>query len=249
MSLVRPMMSQSRSFDYIYGPLKCNVQGSSDTCLQELVMLVFVVFIVQQFLHLTFCWFHYIFRRIEASRNQKKEKTTYQKYQKLDRLTPEALPRQYSDKLLQFGYLVLFAFAFPLGPFLAILNNYVQVRLDIRRFLNQFNRKWAKKGSGIGMWERWITFLVYISIIVNGLSIPYISDGFYWISKYFSGQNVVADNFQYNQVGFFLVYVFILTLVAAAIHFWIPDVPRQVEIGIKAEKQIAQKRFRLASNK
>ncbi len=67
--------------------------------------------------------------------------------------------------------------------------------------------------------------------------------------KYFSGQNVVADNFQYNQVGFFLVYVFILTLVAAAIHFWIPDVPRQVEIGIKAEKQIAQKRFRLASNK
>jgi hypothetical protein len=247
MCLVRPMMAQSRSFNYYSGSLICNVQGNSDTCLQELVLLVFVMFFIQQFLHLSFATIAYIYRRVEARQNAKKSKTAYQMHQKLDSPSQHALALHYSDRLLQFGHLTLFAAAFPLGPFLAILNNYIQVRLDIKKLLNQFKRQWIKrKVNGLGLWERWITLIVYLAIIVNGLSIPYISDGFYFISKYLDSNNYVAANFQYTQVGFFLVYTFILSLFAAAIHFWIPDVPKQVAIGIEAEQFIAMKR-RLAA--
>lgn len=243
MCLVRPMMAQSRTFNYYYGSLNCNAQGNSDTCLQELVLLVFVMFFIQQFLHLSLSTVAYIFRRVEARQNAKKAKTSFQICQKLDFLSEHSLARQYSDKLLQFGHLILFAGAFPLGPLLAILNNYIQVRLDIKRFLNQFKRKWAaRKSFGLGLWEKWVALVVYLGIIVNGLAIPYISDGFYFISLYFYSNNYVAANYQYTQVGFFLVYVFVLSLCAGVIHFWIPDMPKQVDIGIQAEKFIAMKR-------
>lgn len=38
---------------------------------------------------------------------------------------------KYNESVLQFGYIVLFAPAFPIAPLIAILANVIQIRADI----------------------------------------------------------------------------------------------------------------------
>lgn len=242
MMLARPMMAQSNSFSYYYGTLICKAQGSGDTCLQEMAVLVFLMFFVQEFLYLLLSGLSFIFKRAQYHHAVKHGKTAFEKYQKLNSFGEEGIDILIQDKIMQFGSLLLFAAAFPLGPFLAIINNYLQVRLTIKKVFLQYKRTWALPSDGIGAWEGALTFLVYLSIAVNGLSIPYISDGFYYISNYFYTNNYVAANYQYTQVGFFLVYSFVFVLIASGIHFLIADQPKQVLIGMKAEKHIAKLR-------
>lgn len=38
--------------------------------------------------------------------------------------------RNYSELTFQFGYAILFAIAFPLAPLLALVSNFVEIRVD-----------------------------------------------------------------------------------------------------------------------
>lgn len=43
----------------------------------------------------------------------------------------------YAELAVQFGYITLFVVAFPLAPFLALANNYVEFRSDAFKLLTQ----------------------------------------------------------------------------------------------------------------
>lgn len=43
-------------------------------------------------------------------------------------LKPGRYPCSFNDRCIQFGYLVLFAPAFPLAPLLAFVNNVIEIR-------------------------------------------------------------------------------------------------------------------------
>ena len=43
--------------------------------------------------------------------------------------------QEYLEMVLQFGFITIFVAAFPLAPLFALLNNWVEIRLDAQKFV------------------------------------------------------------------------------------------------------------------
>ena len=53
--------------------------------------------------------------------------------------------------VIQYGFVTLFVAAFPLGPFFALINNLLEIRLDAYKFIVVFQRPMAARAQDIGM--------------------------------------------------------------------------------------------------
>jgi len=53
--------------------------------------------------------------------------------------------------VLQFGFVTLFVAAFPLAPFIAVINNIIELRVDANKFVTQYRRPTAVRASNIGL--------------------------------------------------------------------------------------------------
>ena len=52
--------------------------------------------------------------------------------------------------VIQYGFATIFVAAFPLAPFFALLNNWVEIRLDAHKFVAVFRRPVAERAQDIG---------------------------------------------------------------------------------------------------
>jgi anoctamin-7 len=87
---------------------------------------------------------------------------------------------------LQFGFITSFVAAFPLGPLFALLNNWIEIRLDAQKLVNDtrfvylvylnitrvyiiinFRRPLGQRASKIGIWADILEYLVTIAVICN----------------------------------------------------------------------------------
>ena len=55
-----------------------------------------------------------------------------------------------SYPVIQYGFVTIFVAAFPLAPFFALLNNWVEIRLDAHKFITVFRRPVAERAQDIG---------------------------------------------------------------------------------------------------
>ena len=69
--------------------------------------------------------------------------------------------------VIQFGFITLFVAAFPLGPFFALLNNMIEVRVDAYKFVVLYRRPLAQKVQDIGIWYPILESVVKLSVVVN----------------------------------------------------------------------------------
>ncbi len=82
----------------------------------------------------------------------------------------------FNDRVIQFGYLVLFAPAFPLAPFLAFVNNVVEIRTSGFKMCFAYQRpKWRAR-SGIGSWLAVMNVLGFLAVITNASMITFVGD-------------------------------------------------------------------------
>ena len=58
----------------------------------------------------------------------------------------------YSELIVQYGYVALFAPACPLGPALAVFNNLLEIRFDSRGYCRTYKRAAFERCDGIGSW-------------------------------------------------------------------------------------------------
>ena len=58
----------------------------------------------------------------------------------------------------------MFVAAFPLAPFVALLNNMVEIRLDAVNFIHNFRRPAAERAEDIGAWYGILATLTMVSI-------------------------------------------------------------------------------------
>ena len=67
----------------------------------------------------------------------------------------EGLFQEYLEMVLQFGFITIFVAAFPLAPLFALLNNWVEIRLDAQKFVceTRFSSKDKKMLSVVKMLE------------------------------------------------------------------------------------------------
>ena len=75
--------------------------------------------------------------------------------------------QDFCDRIIQFGYIVLFAPAFPLAPFLAFINNVIEIRTSGLKFCSGFQRPISKPQQGIGSWLGVMNILGFLAVLTN----------------------------------------------------------------------------------
>ena len=57
--------------------------------------------------------------------------------------------------------------AFPLAPLFALLNNWVEIRLDAQKFVCETRRAVAERAENIGIWFKIMEMLAQLAVISN----------------------------------------------------------------------------------
>ncbi|XP_013041644.3 anoctamin-7 [Anser cygnoides] len=88
----------------------------------------------------------------------------------------EGLFDEYLEMVLQFGFITIFVAACPLAPLFALLNNWVEIRLDARKFVCDYRRPVAERAQGIGIWFSILEVITHLAVISNAFLIAFTSD-------------------------------------------------------------------------
>lgn len=88
----------------------------------------------------------------------------------------EGLFEEYLEMVLQFGFITIFVISFPLAPFFALVNNWIEIRLDAQKLINDTRRPVPQRACNIGIWSDILNFLVTISVICNAFLIAFTSE-------------------------------------------------------------------------
>jgi len=81
----------------------------------------------------------------------------------------------YVQLAIQFGYVVLFAPAFPLAPVLALISNMVSTSADGVLLLDQIQKPIYRGAADIGPWFSVFNFLCIVAVLTNSLIIGFTS--------------------------------------------------------------------------
>ena len=77
------------------------------------------------------------------------------------------MPLNFMFPVLQFGFITIFVAAFPLAPLFALLNNWIEIRLDAQKFVCEMRRNVAERAQNIGVWFEILDALVQIAVVTN----------------------------------------------------------------------------------
>ncbi|KAL7831981.1 hypothetical protein AOLI_G00295290 [Acnodon oligacanthus] len=91
-------------------------------------------------------------------------------------LVCEGLFDEYLEMVLQFGFITIFVAACPLAPLFALVNNWVEVRLDAQKFVCEYRRPVAGRAQDIGIWFTILQVITYLAVISNAFLIAFTSD-------------------------------------------------------------------------
>ena len=125
----------------------------------------------------------------------------------------------YMELAMQFGYLTLFAAAFPLSPFLSFIGLWLEMLTDKYKLLELIRRPIPLATKNIGTWKTIFSFISIIAIFSNTAIFCYTSPTFrYW-----------NELKQYQHIFFGTIVVGLL-IIRDQIQSWIPDTPKSYEI-------------------
>ena len=67
-------------------------------------------------------------------------------------ITYEGLFDEYLEMVLQFSFVTVFVVSFPLAPLFALINNWIEIRLDAQKLVTETRRPLAERAQDIGVW-------------------------------------------------------------------------------------------------
>lgn len=92
----------------------------------------------------------------------------------------EGLCEEYLEMTIQFGFVTIFSAAFPLAALFALLNNWIEIRLDAQKLLMMVRRPISQRASSIGIWFDILEVIVRIAVVSNAFLIAFTSQ---WIPQ------------------------------------------------------------------
>ncbi|KAM8953173.1 anoctamin-7 [Pelodytes ibericus] len=153
----------------------CNPGG----CLIELAQQMLIIMVGKQILNnikefifpkLVLCW-----HKLKYSKNQTQEKESpWQRDYKL--VSYKGLFEEYLEMVIQFGFITIFVAACPLAPLFALLNNWIEIRLDAQKFVCEYRRPLAERAQGIGIWMSILEAITSLAVIGNAFLVAFTSD-------------------------------------------------------------------------
>lgn len=135
------------------------------------------------------------FQKMRRKRKKKGEEEEEEKPWERDyALVPnEGLFQEYLEMVLQFGFVTIFVAAFPLAPLFALLNNWIEIRLDAGKFVTETRRPVSEKAEDIGVWFDILTILAKLAVVANAFLIAFTST---YIDEVFYSQVTGDHDFQ-----------------------------------------------------
>lgn len=143
---------------------------------------------------------------------------------------------EYTEKVIVYGFLMLFSASLPLAPLIALLVNWLDIRIDARRMLWWCRRPIAYIAQDIGMWYGILQFLNMAGVVTNAFLIAFTSA---W------GKQFDAVGKLWVVIGFEHIVFTVKFLLAALI----PDIPGHIELSMKREKYQVGKILAAEDNK
>ncbi|KAF9122779.1 Anoctamin-7, partial [Linnemannia schmuckeri] len=226
-----------------------------DSCITELTVQLAVVFIGKQFLNglfeMVFPWIKRTWNRKKILAEQALKRLEFLKTRKQSR-TPQwvkddELPsydgrilKCYRKTVIQFGFCTLFVTSFPVAPAFALINNWVDLRMEAYRLLTQYRRPIAYRAQDIGMWEKIMEFVSFTSVITNAAIIAFSS---LWIKqnlfiKYLHATN--DEELLAAQLGFILVFEHVVFLFKIILRAAIPNVPLTIKLAVQRSRYMSR---------
>ncbi|KAK2185181.1 hypothetical protein NP493_243g00000 [Ridgeia piscesae] len=124
---------------------------------------------------------------------------------------------EYTEKVVVYGFLMLFAATFPLAPVIALVVILVDIRIDCKRMLWIFRRPVPQIAQTIGMWYSILQFLNFVGVISNAFLVAFTSS---W------GRNFTITDKLWIVIGFEHLVFSIKFIIATTI----PDVPNRIRL-------------------
>ncbi|XP_074497037.1 anoctamin-7 isoform X1 [Sebastes fasciatus] len=90
-------------------------------------------------------------------------------------LVCEGLVSEYLEMVIQYGFITIFVAACPLAPLFALINNWVEVRLDAQKYVTEYRRPVAEQAKDIGIWFPILQFITQMAVLSNAFIIAFSS--------------------------------------------------------------------------
>lgn len=104
------------------------------------------------------------------------------------------LLHEYLELVMNFGYIIFFSTAFPLGPIIYWIYNLLEIKADSYKFLKLSKRPIPRFSKSIGVWNDIMGFFAVISIITNIGLIIFTRNSFELSDSYAWGVFVVIEH-------------------------------------------------------
>ena len=139
----------------------------------------------------------------------------------------------YMEIVIQFGYVTLFASAYPLASLIALAANIIEIRSDSFKLARVCRRPRSYRVDGIGIWNTLLSCIVWMSALTNCLIAGFTSDQMMQIFPHFYMQDAAGDTHLVHDKGWIAVFVIfglerIMIVIGLLICAVIPEVPEDV---------------------
>jgi len=152
---------------------------------------------------------------VDANKQEIKKTAPEEQY---DLAPYESTFEDFDELTQQYGYVILFIVAFPLGPLLVLINNFIEIRLDASKITKYGRRPVPMGACSIGTWLDMFSLVSYIAMATNLA-----------LTVFFSKSIVeLASNSDKTLVWVFVISEHLLIFAKVGLGYLIPDIPSSV---------------------
>ncbi|CAM9104726.1 unnamed protein product [Ectocarpus sp. 13 AM-2016] len=136
--------------------------------------------------------------------------------------------KDYAEMIIQFGYATLFVAAYPLSCLMALVNNYIEIRIDAWKLCQVSRRPEPRGAEDIGTWHTILTIMSSMAVVSNSAIVAFTSEIFH-------------DQTWTTRVWIFLGIEHGMLLFKYLLETLINDTPADVGIQLKRNEFIVSK--------
>ncbi|XP_067889728.1 anoctamin-7-like [Heterodontus francisci] len=130
---------------------------------------------------------------------------------------------EYREKIIQYGYQMLFSISFPLAPLLFFITILCDIRVDAKRLLWMYKRPIAFMAQDIGQWLTILDLINGVAVVTNACVIAFNTD--FGRERPFHEQLIIL-----------IIIEHIVFVVKFLLSNMIPDVPQHILLAMRREK-------------
>jgi hypothetical protein len=139
----------------------------------------------------------------------------------------------YMETLIQFGYVTLFASAYPMASVAMCVSVWIEIRSGLFRFTRLYQKPVDERTSSIGMWKDLLRGMVWSSCLTNCLLFGFTSDQMLqYVPDLYEqtedGETRLAEGKGRLVVLLIFVIERILIISGLILHRWIPTIPPEL---------------------